>query len=513
MMFHGSTEEEERRKRRWFSQALKEWQGGAMTRRSFVHAAFLAGFGALLPSLLGCRRLSGEKAAPSPEEVAATLGPDSVMESPEIRAFLKEMGRRFKGTRLRIVSEDTPPSMATRRIMEEEFIPLTGLEVEWELLPLDRVLARITADTGRQNGQHDVFYVDQQWVARFAEEMVDLQTLFPRHEIAYPGYNFPDILPELVRHLATYGNRLVGIPYDITINLLLYRRDILESLGLPIPTTRPEFLEAALTVTRDKALRMFGTSGMWRSGHLALYIEFVSLLWAHGGSVYLANGQPALNDAQALNALQYLQKLGNVVSPAATRWDWGGEAESFMMGESAFLIQPGEYLSIINDPRRSRVAGLVEAAPCPRAVALRPAKACGFFETPGVSHQGGSLLSISRYSRHLDAAWVFVQWATSADVTSRACILGGGTSPIRTSNYSDPRVVALSRTITGPTRHFPIALDAIRHDMGSDPKLPAFPDIAVHGLAVELGKLTTGQQSITATAEAMQRAAQLEHLP
>jgi len=62
---------------------------------------------------------------------------------------------------VRVVTEDTPPSLATREIMKHEFMPLTGINVVWELLPLDRVLAKVSADTARRAGTNDVFYLDQ----------------------------------------------------------------------------------------------------------------------------------------------------------------------------------------------------------------------------------------------------------------------------------------------------------------------------------------------------------------
>ena len=59
-----------------------------------------------------------------------------------------------------------------------------------------------------------------------------------------------------------------------------------------------------------------------------------------------------------------------------------------------------------------------------------------------VGHQGGSSLAVSRYSKSEDAAWLFAQWATSADTQVFITTLGGGTGPTRTSVYDDPRVKA-----------------------------------------------------------------------
>ena len=51
-------------------------------------------------------------------------------------------------------------------------------------------------------------------------------------------------------------------------------------------------------------------------------------------------------------------------------------------------------------------------------------------EIPGVGHQGGSSLAVSKYSKNKDAAWLFAQWATSYE-TQVYIALGGGTGPTR----------------------------------------------------------------------------------
>jgi multiple sugar transport system substrate-binding protein len=114
-----------------------------------------------------------------------------------------------------------------------------------------------------------------------------------------------------------------------------------------------------------------------------------------------------------------------------------------------------------------------------------------------VGHQGGSAYCLSRYSKQADAAWVFLQWATSSDTQTRASILGGGAGPMRRSTYDDPRVVAMKQVGAGTTRHFDAMLQTIETRMGTEPHLPQWPKIATDVIAVELGKLTTGGYAST----------------
>jgi multiple sugar transport system substrate-binding protein len=95
-----------------------------------------------------------------------------------------------------------------------------------------------------------------------------------------------------------------------------------------------------------------------------------------------------------------------------------------------------------------------------------------------------------------------MQWATSSDVTSRASLLGGGASPVRQSNFDDPRIKAKTGVGTGTTRHFGVTLDAINNRMGTEPHPPVWPSL-IDRFAVELGKMITGQQGIRATLDVM----------
>jgi len=92
----------------------------------------------------------------------------------------------------------------------------------------------------------------------------------------------------------------------------------------------------------------------------------------------------------------------------------------------------------------------------------------GFGEIPGVGHQGGSSLAVSKYSKNQDAAWLFAQWATSFDTQVYITTLGGGTGPTRASVYDDKRVKANDRVGAGTTRHLDVVRETIANHIGSD---------------------------------------------
>ena len=123
----------------------KLWHG-EITRSAFLRVCAGAGIGLAGLGLSWPRRATA--AAPTTQQIRATAGPNSAIEpSSDQHKFLRDVGRTFAGQTVHVVTEDTPPSLATLEIMQQEFMPLTGINVLWEILPLDRVLAKVSADT------------------------------------------------------------------------------------------------------------------------------------------------------------------------------------------------------------------------------------------------------------------------------------------------------------------------------------------------------------------------------
>src|SRR5690606_19105740 len=91
--------------------------------------------------------------------------------------------------------------------------------------------------------------------------------------------------------------------------------------------------------------------------------------------------------------------------------------------------------------------------------------------------------------------WIFLQWATSHEVQTRASLLGGGGSPTRASVFEDPRVLDAAQVRAGTTRHFGAVRETIETYMGSEPDLPIWPAISNGVIPRELGRLLEGQHA------------------
>lgn len=424
-------------------------------------------------------------------QALAQNGPSS-----DLTKWLRDVGSKFKGTTIRYISEATPPTVVAKLLARDEFTAHTGIEVDIEIVPLEQVLQKVTADAQGKLGACDLYYMDQSWTSLFAGDTVDPRELYDRkRDLALPDFDWNDFSRPLLTGVSTYKDTLVGIPFDIPIFILMYRKDLLEKHRLKVPTTMDEYMTAVKTL--DEAERgngIRGTTGQLKAGHYSLTCDWTAWLWAHGGSVFSTDGFFSGGDEEGRRGLAYMLDLVNHMPPEARGWTWDGEAQSLREARAAMALSWGEIFPGL-DGKDSKVVGLMEAARPPAEAKLRPPDAAGFQEIPHIGHQGGSSICLSKYSKNPDAAWIFMQWVCSRDVAVRSALNGSGGAAVRRSTYRDPRVLAAAKVGPGTTRHFPATEWTIDNALGSEPKLPAWVEIANHIIPGELGKLLAGQET------------------
>ena len=457
---------------------------GLLSRRGFLRGCRDLGLGFSAAALFG---MSGLRPVPGLNQAAA-----EPIENAVTKKWLQDVGGGHRGAVIRVVSENTPPSVVISRLAQTVFTPLTGIEVQIELLPLDRVLQRVSIDVANRTSQYDLVYLDQSWVALFGPDTVDPREKFSTDpELAMPDYDWSDFLPSLMSGIATYQGKTVGIPFDIPILVMFYRQDLLDELDLAVPTTMGEYMSVVRSLQEANAPGIYGTTGQMRAGHYALNCEWTAWLWGHGGSIFNADGYFSGGDAEGMEGLRYMLELYRNMSPYAATWDWNGQVESLLQGLAGVTLAWSEFFPAADNPSRSLVPGLLGAAPPPRATKLRPPSECGFGEIPNVGHQGGSVLALSKYSQRQDAAWIFLQWATSSEVQTMATLLGGGATPTRASVFESPSVKREATVQAGTTRHFNAVRQTIETQMGSEPDFPAWPELSNGVIPRELGRLLT----------------------
>ncbi len=458
-----------------------------ISKRDFLRNMGMAGIGmsAFATGLLGgTRPFKGNMAhaashGGTPEDVAN---------------FLREAGKPFAGTTIRYTSEATPPTVVLNQL-KSEFTELTGINVEIEIVPLEQVLAKATQDVQGELGTYDIYYLDQAWTATFSRDTIDPRELYEsKPDLAMPGFDFDDFSETLVEGISLYDNKWIGLPFDIPIFTLMYRKDILEKHGIAVPKTYDEFTSAVELITAaEKENGIFGTGLQAKSGHYSLECDWSQAVWGHGGSIFGADKKFSGNDSAGVEGLEwYMRMLKNApANSVASTWD--GQWQMGASGQVAMIQSWAEFFPGWNADD-SEVKGLWEMTkPLEGPATLRSRDMAGFGEIPNWGHQGGSSIALSRYSKNQDAAWLFLQWACSKDIMTR-CTLAGGFAPMRNSSYVDPRIVERkTRVGSGTTRHLDTVKWTIDNAIASEPDVAIWAGVANNEIPTELGKLVTGQ--------------------
>jgi multiple sugar transport system substrate-binding protein len=467
--------------------SAKAFGSRRISKREFLRRMGIAGIGfsGFAAGLLGNPRRRGSWLG-TPAHADITLPDDQTK-------FLKEVGGKYKGATVRYTSEATPPTVVLNQI-KDQFTALTGINVEVEIVPLEQVLAKATQDVQGQLGTYDLYYLDQSWVATFSQDCVDpIQYTKDKPDLAMPGFDWDDFSKPLVEGLAKYEGKMVGIPFDIPIFILMYRQDILEKHGIKVPTNYGEFTQAVHAITEaEKANNMFGTGLQAKSGHYSLECDWTQAVWGHGGGIFGKDKKFTGNDEAGIKGLQWYQDLLKNAPAASTTSTWDGQFQMMAAGQCALVQSWDEFFPGL-DANDSKVKGLWQPAkPLQSEAGLRSTADVGFGEIPNLGHQGGSIMGLSQYSKNQEAAWIFMQWACSKEIMTQ-CTLAGGFAPMRLSSFADERVKAKAKVMPGTTRHLETVKWTIDNVMASEPDMPLWAGYSTNELPTELGKLLTGQ--------------------
>ena len=269
------------------------------------------------------------------------------------------------------------------------------------------------------NDSYVVTYAEGGWIEPLTSYVQDPKLTDPN---AYRFSDFPEGSLVLMRNKGV----LYGIPVAVEPQVLFYRTDLLAQKGLEVPKTMDQLYETAKKLKTDDvagmALRLIRGQGSWWpwSGIMADY----KATWVD------ENGKPHLDEPAAIEATKMYTKINKDAGPAGVmNYGWYEVENSFAAGKTAMILDANSFMQMFEDPQKSQIAGKVGVAPIP---AVNDFRACAGGPSWGVA--------MAKQSKNKDAAWRFLQWATSPAIALKVAI-GSGTIA-RDSIWSDPKFVA-----------------------------------------------------------------------
>lgn len=342
------------------------------------------------------------------------------------------------------------------------FEELTGVEVAYDILPVEEFWVKTAADLSGGTGFYDVVMTgtEFEWGWQEAGWIEDLNVYLNDPELTdLEWYNVDDFYPyDWDAHawngeygIGTYGQgRQNAIPVNSEPLMLICNGKLLEEAGYDAPpATWEEWAEAAEAMTGN------GNYGVVQRGarDYSLMYGYAPGFFAYAERDLDENLKPVYNCPECVEYTQlYGDTLRNYGPPGQTNIGWSEVISNMASGTVGCAIDDMAFADSYENPAKSQISDdVVYANP--------PAGPTGEIRIP-VWYWAYSLNSAS--SRK-DAAWLFIQWATSSQVMTVVSAEQQSMLPVRQSVWESEQM----REITADWGNYREAIDGSREYWGN----------------------------------------------
>ena len=313
------------------------------------------------------------------------------------------------GTTLRVTLVNHVWTEAIKELIPE-FEKETGAKVEVTQLAEDQLSDQYNVKLNAGTGEIDVMmYRPLQENKLFAGNgyLADLTELAEGDE----EWDWSDF-QEGPASLTSYEDEIVAVPIITERTVLYYRKDLLAEAGLEVPTTLEE-LDAAAAAIHERHPDVAGYIG--RTGKSAAVTQFSAFLFSEGGAWIDEDGKSAIGSDEARKAYAFYGDLirNHTSATINPEMSWAEAFAVFQQGQAAFIADADSLYKNMTDPSQSTVADQVGFAPFPAGSAgSKPYNVAAW------------ALGINETSENQSAAWQFITWATSKEMTAELTKLG-----------------------------------------------------------------------------------------
>lgn len=346
---------------------------------------------------------------------------------------------------LRMLTMASPSTTALARLAPH-LEKTSGIHLDLTVLPSLRDVYRVIQSPARS--QYDLIRMDVAWLDELGETVY--------RPLAQIPFDWDGLLsrtiPELGQHFTTAHGVRCCVPYDPSIQLLFYRRDLFtdptykrmyfetfrEELAVPKTFADYNRIASFFTQSRTPSSPTQYGSTVAIGNVVVSPSEFMPRLFAEGGQLLDSQGRITLDTPEALRALENYRETFSYSD--RTIYDfWKNALEGFADGSAAMTVVFINYASHILNSQMSRIAGKLGFAPVPGGRPLL----------------GGGVIGITQGCTCPETACAFFQWLY-ADLVAPVFTMLGGLSPCR-SAYSNRDISEQYPWLSTARKSFPTA--------------------------------------------------------
>ncbi len=380
-------------------------------------------------------------AAPADTAVPATAvpptpGPMATSVPVTLETFGLKPGKPYDGTHLKfLICCNTASQFYSLNEKTQQFTDLTGITVEWGTTPYAAFQQQILTEGASGSGNYDLVAWVDSWGPGLFNFIEPLDPYIERD--GYNAKDFPDawMLPGIS------NGQTLGIPLRGHAFTFFYRKDILDKLGLAVPTTWAEFEAAAAKIQEETDLD--GTSLYYAVNGGQNIFLWSSLLWSNGGEILDANNKAVFNSPEGVEATQrYVDWLlkQKITSPGAITFAEGEADNEMKSGRAATFMNWSWRYSNYNNP--SLVA--------PEAYGNIAFGQIPSWEGKGTSASYAQIWEAGMFkaSKNKEATWEYLKWMLSPETekwvaTDKSDPKRDNVVVVHNSNLLDPDINAL----------------------------------------------------------------------
>ncbi len=148
--------------------------------------------------------------------------------------------------------------------------------------------------------------------------------------------------------LITINGKVMAVAFMANAQHLVYRKDVLEQVGVEPPKTYEEMLAAAKLI-RDKGIMKNPLGGTYQPG-FNLALEFVNMYTGHGGEFFKpGTAEASINNPQGIAALNMMKALTAYMNPDYLTHDSNAVSAEWKAGNVALMNMWGSRTGVLID--------------------------------------------------------------------------------------------------------------------------------------------------------------------
>ncbi len=222
-----------------------------------------------------------------------------------------------------------------------------------------------------------------------------------------------------------------GIPFLAATSVMAYRKDILEEAGYTSPPkTWEEVYEIAQNIHTEKTAGAAMRAVPGQGFNMFVYPQ---IMRAFGGKFfknYPTDLTPAMNSPEGVEALDFYTKLLQNYGPSGIEnYNTNDIVAAMHSGKVAMVFDGTGPISRILNPEKNKFIDKIEIAAIPEGP---------YGRFPAIAVHG---MGIPMNAENPDAAFAFIEWATSEEVATKIAMRANFADFTRTSVADNPEII------------------------------------------------------------------------